>query len=140
MLRVLSADADTLEVQYSVESLQNLTPNAPFATINNTHHTSLINMAELYNIITKSMEQQSTNRNSGRRRERQYISVKPEQLSAPATHQYPTRQHQHQTPAPRVQTQKIKPGRYPRVVPIEVTMETQKKGNLADLQGWIQLK
>ena len=43
MPRVASADAATLEAQYLVEALKHLTSNAPFATINETHHIELIN-------------------------------------------------------------------------------------------------
>ena len=68
MSRVSSAGAATLAAQELVESLKNPTPNAPFATINDTHHTGLIIMALLFNIIPKSAEQKSTNRHNGRRR------------------------------------------------------------------------
>ena len=53
MPRVLSDDTSTLSAQYLVELLQNPTPNAYVATTNNTYHTSLRNLAELLNIITK---------------------------------------------------------------------------------------
>ena len=56
MPRVLSADADTLAAQDLVEALQKPTSNAPFETINNTHHAALINQAELFNIIPKAAE------------------------------------------------------------------------------------
>ena len=69
MPRVFSDDAATLAARDLVEALQNPTPNAPFATINDTHHTELINIAELFNIISKGVEQQSINRNNGRRSE-----------------------------------------------------------------------
>ena len=65
------------------------------------------------------MDQQSTNRNNGRRRE---ASIKPDQFRAQITHWYTTRQHQHQSQTPRVQTQKRKPGTPPRVAPSEVPM------------------
>ena len=69
MSRVLSADAATLAARYLVEALKNLTPNKPFAKINDTHHTSLRSLAEIFNIIPKVAEKQSTNRNKERRRE-----------------------------------------------------------------------
>ena len=50
--RVSSADAATLVLQ-----LKNPTPNSPFETINETHHASLMNLAELENIIPKGAEQ-----------------------------------------------------------------------------------
>ena len=43
--RVSSSDADTLVVQDLVGALKHPTPNATFATINDTHHTALINLA-----------------------------------------------------------------------------------------------
>ena len=70
------------------------------------HNTALIILAELFNIITKSAEQQSTNRHKGRRHERQEVSVKSDQLSVAVIHQYPTRQHKYQTPDPRVKKKK----------------------------------
>ena len=63
--KILSADAATPAAQYLVESLQNPKPNAPFATINDTHHTALIIIAELFNNIPKSAEQKSSNRHNG---------------------------------------------------------------------------
>ena len=65
MPRFLSAEADTLAAGYLVEALQNPTPNAPFSTINYTHHIVLRIIAELFNIIKKYVERQSTNRNNG---------------------------------------------------------------------------
>ena len=65
MPRVLSADADTLAAQDLVEALQKPTSNAPFETINDTHHAALISMVELFNIIPKSAETKSTNRHNG---------------------------------------------------------------------------
>ena len=53
----LSADAATLAAQYLVEELQKPTPNAPFATINDTHHETLIILEDLFNIIPKDTEQ-----------------------------------------------------------------------------------
>ena len=67
--RVSSAVAATLAVRNLVGSLQNPTTKAPFAKINDTHHTALRNIAELFNNIPKVAEQQSTNRHNGRRRE-----------------------------------------------------------------------
>ena len=54
--RVLSADTDTPAAQDLVEALKKPTSNAPFETINNTHHAALINQAELFNIIPKAAE------------------------------------------------------------------------------------
>ena len=45
MPRVSSADAATPAARYLVEALKSPTPNAPFATINETHHTALIKLA-----------------------------------------------------------------------------------------------
>ena len=67
----LSDDADTLAAQYLVEELQKPTPNALFEKINDTHHTLLRSMDNLFNIIPKSAEQQSNGRNNGQRWERQ---------------------------------------------------------------------
>ena len=50
--RVLSTDAAMLAAQDLVESLQHTTPNAPFATINDTNHTLLIIMEGIFNIMT----------------------------------------------------------------------------------------
>ena len=52
----MSADADTPEARDLVEALQKPTSNAPFETINNTHHAALIIQAELFNIIPKATE------------------------------------------------------------------------------------
>ena len=64
---VSSADEATIASQYLVEAFKNPIPNASFATINEIHHTSLIKLAELFNVFPKVAEQQSTNRNNGRR-------------------------------------------------------------------------
>ena len=53
MPRVSSANAATLAARYLVEALKQPTPNAPFATINDTHHTALRNLAEIFNVISK---------------------------------------------------------------------------------------
>ena len=104
----LSDDAATLEVQYLLKELQNPTPKSPFAIINNTHHTELINLAEFFNIIPRVAEQSKTNRHNGRWYE---VNVEPDQGGEQITHLYPTRQQHHQAPTPRVKTQKIKPAR-----------------------------
>ena len=62
--------------------------------------------------------------------------VESDQVRSPVTHRYPTRQQKHQTPSPRVPKQTVRP---PRVAPNDAPMETQEKGNLEDLQGWIQV-
>ena len=54
--RILFDDEATLATQNLVEVLQNSTPNAPFAKINDTHHTALRNLAELFNIINTGEE------------------------------------------------------------------------------------
>ena len=51
--RVSSTDEDTLSVQDLVEELQNTMPNAAFSKINDTHHTELRNLLELFNKNTK---------------------------------------------------------------------------------------
>ena len=122
MPRVLSADTATLAAQNLVEVLQNPTPNAPFAKINDTHHTDLINLAEFSNIIPKVSGKQSTNRYDGRRWK---VEIKPDQVRATITHLCSTRQQQHQAPTPRVQTPK-KTGIPPRLAPSEVLMEAQE--------------
>ena len=66
MPRILSADITTLAERYLVEALQKPTRNAPFTTINDTHHTALIITEELFNIIPNPVEKQSTNRHNGR--------------------------------------------------------------------------
>ena len=86
MPRMLSTDATTLSVRYLVEALQKPTPNAPFKTINDTHHTALIIMEELFNIIPKAAEKQSTNRHNGRWKDLQEVSAEPDQVRAPVTH------------------------------------------------------
>ena len=53
---VLSAGVATLAAQDLMEALKHLTPNAPFAKINDTHHTALRNLAELFNIINTGEE------------------------------------------------------------------------------------
>ena len=111
---VPSADAAKLVSQDLAEVLHKLTPNAPFATINYTHHTVLRSLEELFNIIPKAAEQQSTNIHDGRRWERQEVLVEPDQVRSPVTHRYPTRQQKHQTPSPRVPKQTVRP---PRVAP-----------------------
>ena len=63
--RILSADAATLAERDLVEALQNPTTNAPVATINDTHHKALRIPVELFNIITKVTEQESTNIHDG---------------------------------------------------------------------------
>ena len=50
---VLSANAATLSAQDLVGALKQPMPNAPFATIYDTHHTALRNLAELFNLIPK---------------------------------------------------------------------------------------
>ena len=86
MPRVSSADADTLAARFFVEVLQNPTPNSPFAIINDTHHAALRTLAELFNIITKSTEHQSTNRHNGRRWKRQDVEDESEKVISPVTH------------------------------------------------------
>ena len=54
----LSDDTSTLAVQYLEETLQKPTSNSPFATINETYHSELRSMAELFNSIPKDAEQQ----------------------------------------------------------------------------------
>ena len=56
MPRVLSSDVVMLSAQHVVGSLQNTTPNSPFATINDTHHIALRSLVELFNIIPEFME------------------------------------------------------------------------------------
>ena len=107
--------------------MQKPTPNAPFTTINDTNNAVLKILTELYNIFPKSTEEQSTNRHNGKCWERQEVAGKPDQVITPLTHRYSTRKQQHQKPAPRLQAQKRKPGRPPRVEPIGVTMEKQEK-------------
>ena len=58
MPRVSSEDADTLAAQNSVEELKHLTPNSPFAKINDTYPTVLRNLEKLFNIIPKVADQQ----------------------------------------------------------------------------------
>ena len=60
MPKVSSADAATLAAIQLVESLKH-----HFTTINDTYHTALIKLEELFNIITKVAYQQSTNRHNG---------------------------------------------------------------------------
>ena len=50
-----------------MQALQNPTTNVTFEKINDTHHRELINLVELFNIITKGSDQQSTNRNNVQR-------------------------------------------------------------------------
>ena len=69
MPRVSSADAATLAAQDLEEELKHSTPNATSATINDTHHTALRNLVELFNVIPKIEEKKSTNRHNGRRRQ-----------------------------------------------------------------------
>ena len=83
--RVLSADAATLSARNLVESLLNPTPNAPFATIDDTHHAALRSLADLFNIIPKSAEQQSTKRHNVWHGKRQEEAAKPDHVSAPVT-------------------------------------------------------
>ena len=92
---VLSADAAMLAAWALIESLQKPATNAPLATINDIHHETLRSMAWLFNIITTAAEQQSTNRHNGCRRGTQEVSVGPNQISAPLTHGFKTRKHQH---------------------------------------------
>ena len=58
MPRVSSANAATLSEQDLAEALKQPMSNAPFSTINDTHHTALRNLAELFNFIPKVAEQQ----------------------------------------------------------------------------------
>ena len=120
-------DAANLTVQDLVESLHKLPKNEPFSTINDTHHAALRILAELFNIIPKFAEQQSTNRHSGRRQESQEVAAEPDQVTASVTHRHSKRQQQHQKPAPRIQAQKIKPGIPLRVDPSKMPMVTQEK-------------
>ena len=57
------------------------------------------------------------------------MAAEPHQVKAPVTHRYPKRQQNHHTPAPRVQAQKRKPGRPPRVAPSKMPMVTQEEIN-----------
>ena len=81
MPRLLSANATTLASRLLVETLNNTTPNAPFAKINDTNHAALRSLAELFNIISKSAEQKSTNRHNGCRCGAQEVSVGPNQIA-----------------------------------------------------------
>ena len=67
--RVSSSDGATLASQYLVEELKHPTPNKPFATINDTHHTALRHLVELFYIINKGAEKKSTRRHNGRQYE-----------------------------------------------------------------------
>ena len=100
---VPSADAATLAATQAAQDLvgafKNPTPNTPFAKINYTHYIALRNLAELFSVVTKGAEQQSTNRQNGRWCE---VEMEPEQGRAQITHQCPTRQQQHQEPTTRV--------------------------------------
>ena len=118
--RVSSAYDATLAARALVEALKHPTPNAHFAKINDTNHIALRNFAELFNLIPKLSEQQSTNRHIERRSE---VENKPEQSRAQVIHKYPTRQHQKQAPTPRVNTNKRRPGRPPRVETSDTHME-----------------
>ena len=69
MPRVSSADAATLSAWDLVEALKHTMPKVHFATINDTHHTALRNLVELFNVIPKIEEKKSTNRHNGRRRQ-----------------------------------------------------------------------
>ena len=53
--------------------------------------------------------------------------MEPEKGRAQIMHRCPTRQHQQQAQTPRVQTQEIKPGKPPRVVPSKVPVDTPEK-------------
>ena len=107
-----------------MEALKNPTPNAPVATINYTHHTTLINLVELFNSIPKVVEQQSTDRHNIRRSE---VLNTLEQTCAKVIHKYPTRQQQNQVPTPRVKTQTRRPDISPTVELSETHMETTEK-------------
>ena len=67
MPRVSSDNAATIADRYLLEALKHPTTNTHFATINNTHHTALIYLVELFNVIPKVTEQQSTNRHNRKR-------------------------------------------------------------------------
>ena len=123
------ANASTLASRYLIESLQNPEQNSPLETINDTCHEVVIIMAELFNVIPKAAEQQSTNRHNVCRCGTQEVSAGPNQIATPLTHRYPTRHKQHQTPVPRVQTQKRNPSGPPRVAPREVPLVTQEEIN-----------
>ena len=93
--RVSPDDAATLAARYLMEELQNPRPNEPFTTICDTHHAALRSLEEVFNIIPKYAEQESTNIHNGPRLERQEVAAKLEQVSAPVTYCYPERQHKH---------------------------------------------
>ena len=122
--RVSSANVDTLETWDLVEELQHPIPDGPFSTINDTHHTVLRNLAELFNIIPKVTDQQSTNSHNGRRCE---VEKEPRQARLQVIHKYTTRQQKNQAPNPRVNTQTRKYGITPRVARNEAPMDTPKK-------------
>ena len=86
MPRVSSANAATLAARDLIEALQKTAPNAPFVKINDTHNEALISLAELFNIIPKSGEQQSTNIHNGCCRGTQEVSDGPNQVGAPLMH------------------------------------------------------
>ena len=60
--RVSCSDTATLAAKDLLESLQEPTPNTLFAKINDTHHTVLRILSELFNIIPKAAKKQSCNR------------------------------------------------------------------------------
>ena len=61
---VSSANADMLAEKYSVEAFFFKHQTHLLKKVNDTHNTALINLAELFNIIPKVSEQQSTNRHN----------------------------------------------------------------------------
>ena len=54
MPRISSADAATLAAQDLIESLQNLVPAAPFATLNYTYNKALRFLAEIFKTKPKN--------------------------------------------------------------------------------------
>ena len=82
-----------------MEALKYPTPNATFSTINDTHHTALRNLAELFKVIPKLAQPQSTNRHNGRQCE---VEKEPGQARAQVRHKNPTMQQKNQVPTPRV--------------------------------------
>ena len=63
MPRISSADAATLEAQDLIESLQNLVPAAPFATLNYTYNKALRFLAEIFKTKPKNAKKKK-NRNN----------------------------------------------------------------------------
>ena len=85
MPRISSTDVPTLKARDLIEALQNTAPDAPFTTLNDTHHAALRSLAEIFN-QTPKVSKQTTDRHHGCPSQTHELPSGPNHVSVSVTH------------------------------------------------------